>query len=368
MQQLKFTSRKFDYLILVAAILLLIIGISTIQSTILAAESGNTVLNSQLINRQLFAISAGLLVFFLTVYFNYRYLELISPVIYLVVIALLVGVLLVNTQIRGVARWYDLGPFQFQPSTMSAVLLGICFSAYFAWVKERISRVGYLVIAILMAIIPTFLILIEPDLGSAIVVAAIFIGLLHLVPLKISRLIILYILVLISIPFAWTKLEDYQRERVISFIEPAKDPLGSGYNALQSMIAVGSGQIFGRGWGRGTQSHLQFLPEQHTDFIFATYAEEQGYLGVFVVILLYAIIIWRTLLLVRRTTDYFGQLLLVSMIVWLSTHVFVNIAMNIGIAPVTGIPLPFLSYGGTSVITTFLALGIIESVAIHGSS
>lgn len=365
MKILRFPSNGFDFVILGAAILLVVIGLSTIQSTIIAAEGQNAVLNSDLINTQITAVLGGILVFLAVTFFNYRYLELISPLVYLFIVGSLAGVLLIGNDIRGVVRWYTIGPVLFQPATLSAVLSGICFSAFFAYFKDKINKIPYLIFSLLLVLIPFGLIMMEPDLGSSIVIIGIFGGLFHLSTVKAKYIAAIYLIVLIAIPIGWEYLPSYQKDRVAAFLEPSKDPLGSGYNALQSMIAVGSGQIFGRGWGRGTQSHLQFLPEQHTDFIFASFAEEQGFVGSLVVLFLYGLIIWRCFKIIQRTSDYFGQLLVASVLLWLSIHAIINISMNIGIAPVTGITLPFISYGGTAIMTAFLALGLVESVATH---
>lgn len=357
--------RKFDFVIFLATVILIIIGLSTIQSTIIANISDNLILNSNLIDIQILSITTGVLVFLVILFFNYRYLIYLSPFIYLAAIGLLGGVLYFGSETRGAMRWLSLGPIGFQPSTISAILFIITLAAFFASIGKKINRLPFLGLSILMLVLPIGLLLIEPDLGISIVVGLIWLGLLHLTPIKLSRLLLVYLIILLMIPVSWYNLADYQKERVLTFLTPSSNPLGSGYQARQAIIAVGSGQLFGRGWGRGTQSHLQFLPEQHTDFIFATFAEEQGFVGAIIVIFLYGLIIWRMFCVAAQTKDYFAQLLIVGVILWLSLHVVINIGMNLGLLPITGIPLPFLSYGGTAMVTAFIGVALVESVAIH---
>lgn len=358
-------TKRFDLILLAAVTVLIIIGISTIQSTIIASKLENSILTSQLINVQLLSVMAGVLIALFLVMFNYRYLKFVAIPLYLFTLVLLGGVLLLGETTRGSVRWYDLGFFNLQPSQISTILLMICFAAFFSSVKEKINEWRYLAISIVMVLIPTGLILAEPDLGSSIVLVIIWATQLLMTPLKFSKILPIVVVVFILLPFGWNYLEDYQKLRLTAFMNPESDPLGAGYNINQSIIAVGAGGVSGRGWGRGTQSHLQFLPEQHTDFIFATYAEEQGFLGSIIVVALYLVILWRLFVLIQRVEGLFGQLILVGISIWLTTHVMVNIGMNIGMAPITGIPLPFLSYGGTAMVTALFAIGLATSVIYH---
>ena len=331
----------------------------------IASSARNPVLTESLINIQLLSVIIGLLVFVVTVWFNYRYLTFFAVPLYLAVIASLVAVLLFGTTTRGTRGWFDFGGVSFQPSSLASILLTICFASYFVWARERINRLPFLVGAILMLALPAALIVVEPDIGNTGILVGVWLLLLHLTPLKLNRLLALYGLAVVALPLLWFNLEPYQRGRLLSFMNPAADPLGSGYNLTQSVIAVGSGGLTGRGWGRGTQSHLQFLPEQHTDFIFATFAEEQGFVGAFVVLFLFGLLIWRCIGVIRQTNDYLGQLLAAGVMGWFAIHVVVNVGMNIGIAPITGIPLPLVSYGGTAMLTAWLGLGLIESTSMH---
>jgi len=361
----KSTYKNFDLILFAAVVILVVLGLSTIQSTVVAGSPGNQILTENLFHIQLLAVGVGLGIFAGLLFFDYRYLAYFSVVLYLIVILGLGLVLLWGQPVRGATRWFELGSFNLQPSTIGMIGLTTAFAAFFAVVKEKINQFRYLAVAVMLVLPPFVLILLEPDLGAALVTGLVWLGLLHLTPIRISRLAAIYGLILIAALLVWQNLATYQFDRLTSFLDPERDPLGTSYNALQSMIAIGSGQWLGRGWGQGTQSHLQFLPEHHTDFIFATFAEEQGFIGSLIVSTLYGLVIWRGLIILRSTRDYFGQLLTAGVLIWLTINIMLNIAMNSGIAPVTGVPLPFVSYGGTMMITTWIAVGLIESVAIR---
>ncbi|NTV31450.1 rod shape-determining protein RodA [candidate division WWE3 bacterium] len=360
--------KRFDPILLGACIALILIGLSTIQSTVIAGSARNPVLTFNLINIQILSISIGVLILFFLTVINYRYLMYIAIPLYGVINAVLIAVLLFASATRGTKGWFEIGGVNIQPSSLATVGLIICFAAFFIWIKDRINNPFYILLAALMAIIPAGLILVEPDIGNASVVMGVWVIMLHMTPIKANRLIPLYFIALVCMPLAWINLAQYQKDRIFTFMNPSLDPLGSGYNVTQSIIAVGSGQMGGRGWGRGTQSHLQFLPEQHTDFIFATFAEEQGFLGVLVILFLYGLLCWRILVVTQRSGDYFGQLICLGSLAWFSIHVLVNVGMNIGIAPVTGIPLPLVSYGGTAMLTALIAIGFVQSVSVHPES
>lgn len=357
--------KRFDLLLLMAVALLITIGVSTIQSTVLASKSTSVILTSQLLSVQLLSISAGVLLYILLTLINYRYFKFGAGILYVAILAALAGVLFTGGTIRGSVRWYDLGFFNLQPSVISIVLLTVCFADYFSRVGERINEFKFLFGAIVMVVLPALLIIIEPDLGSTIVLLGIWATQLLLSPVKLSRVLPLFLIMLCMLPVLWQHMEPYQKDRLTSFLHPSQDPLGTGYNINQSIIAVGSGALTGRGWGRGTQSHLQFLPEQHTDFVFATFAEEQGFLGAILVLWLYILILWRLFVMARQAEELFGQLIIAGIWIWLALHAFVNISMNVGMAPITGIPLPFISYGGTVMLTALIAVGLVSSVHFH---
>ena len=357
--------KQFDWIIPITAIILVIIGLFTIQSTILASYATNPVLNSKLLNVQLLAFAIGLLLFIIISNLDYKLLKIFATPIYFFAIIALAAVLIFGQLTRGSMRWFEIGPINIQPATISIVFFVIAFAALFERLGKKINSIQNLFICILLVGLPIALIAVEPDLGSAVILFSIWLTLLFLSPLTTRHLLMMLFTFILLAPIVWVSLANYQRIRVESFLNPNQDPTGTGYNMIQSIIAVGSGQIWGRGWGQGKQSHLQYLPEQHTDFIFATFAEEQGFVGSVIVVILYFVMLSRCFIIVQKVPDFFGKLLGYGLITWFFLHVFVNIGMNLGIAPITGIPLPLISYGGTSMITALMALGLIESIKKH---
>lgn len=357
----KFASRlkKFDLILLAAAVLLIIIGLSTLQSTVIAGQG----LTQTLIERQASVAVIGFLFILLLHSFDYRYLRFLAPGLYILSLLILLLVLFFAPEVRGVKRWFFLGDLQLQPSELTKLLVIVFAASFLAWAKENINSVRYLSLYLLLLGLPLGLIVLEPDLGTALVIALVGLLLLITAPTKIRWLLPLTLLMLVGVPSGWVFLKAYQRQRIMAFLNPSADPLGAGYNLIQAMIAIGSGQLTGRGWGRGTQSHLQFLPEQHTDFIFATFSEEMGFVGAVLVLVLFAIIIWRGFIIAKNAPDLFGSLLALGITGLILVQAAINIGMNLGLAPITGIPLPFLSYGGSSLLTTILGIGVLESIA-----
>lgn len=359
---LPFAFRRFDFAVLIISLIIILIGISTIQSTVIANTGSDIVLQERLLNVQIIAVLLGILVLVIASLFNYRYLQYFWVVMYIFSCSLQLLVIIFGDVTRGATSWFQLGPVNFQPSSLTALVMIISCAAFLIKVKEKINSWLNFIIYGVMVSIPTILLLLEPDLGSAIVVFMIWFGLMHFSAIKFRKIAIVYLLLIIMLPLSWGYLADYQKLRLTSFLDPEANPSGAGYNLIQSIIAVGSGQLSGRGWGRGTQSHLQYLPEQHTDFIFATYAEEQGFIGVLVLVVLYGALILRFALVANGLTEPFAKMVVLGLTIWLCVHIFINIGMNLGIAPITGIPLPLMSYGGTAIITVLTAFGIYQSI------
>ena len=213
--------------------------------------------------------------------------------------------------------------------------------------------------------IPTFLVILQPDLGTALVFIVMWVSMLAVSRIRLRHFLVLTLFALLLLPISWATMHDYQKKRILALVDPTSDPQGAGYNVSQAQIAIGSGQIFGRGLGHGSQSQLNFIPEKHTDFIFAALAEEMGFLGTALVILLFAALIFRGVIIAAKSRDYFGMYLATGITAILAFHIFLNIGMNLGIAPVAGIPLPLISLGGSSILVIFVLLGILESVHIH---
>lgn len=306
----------------------------------------------------LFAL-IGVILFFLVSQFDYRIFKNIRfPLLFLILIMLII-VEILGIETRGSVRWIPLGVFNIQPSEFAKPVLIIFLASFWS---DKISSWRNIVKSFLWAAPLIFLVFKQPDLGSAMTLVSIWLGLLLVSGISIRKILSLSLLILFLTPLSWNFLQDYQKERVIGFLTPGIDPLGRGYNLIQSTIAVGSGQIFGRGLGRGTQSRLQFLPEFRTDFIFASISEEMGFVGSMLIILLYFLLLSYCLIKVNKVTDRFGFFIIFATVSMFTFQIFVNIGMNMGLLPITGITLPLISYGGSSLISTFICLGLIASV------
>lgn len=340
-----------------SSILLLFLGLLMVYSTT-NADSGS----SQLLRQALFA-GIGLVGMFALTFYDYRNLKKLTPWIYIGVVVALLVVFFFGPAVRGSARWIDLGFFRLQPAEFTKLAMIIIMAKYLDQTGEKLKNFRYVLLSAVYLAIPMFLILIEPDLGSSLVVLSVWFGLLLFSKINKKHVLVLVVSFLVLAVLAWFfVLHDYQHERVYTFLDPDRDPQGQGYNVLQSIIAVGSGQLLGRGVGRGFQSQLDFLPERQTDFIFASTAEELGMVGSVVLLGLYFVVFMRLIKTCRSARDNFGMYLSLGVFIMLLTQVVINIGMNIGIMPVTGIPLPLLSLGGSSMITTLLSLGIVQSV------
>jgi len=355
---------RFDWWLAAGIFLLIVLGSMTILSTVIAP--GVSLFKDTVFATHLFNATIGIILFLVFSVIDYRLLRHFSWFLYVLMIAILGLVLVIGFTSRGSVRWIDLGFFRFQPSELAKIFFIISMAAYFSSIKERIAQFRYVLFSIGLMAVPTALVLLEPDLGTGLVFIAIWAGMLILSGARIRHLVILGILSIATLPIAWFFiLAPYQKDRIHVFIDPKIDPLGKGYAVIQSIIAVGSGKLLGRGWGRGTQSHLQFLPERHTDFIFATLAEELGYLGVIILLGAFSLVLFRILRIAQHASDSFGGYICIGFFTLIIFHAIVNIGMNIGIMPITGIPLPLVSYGGSALIVNLIGLGIVESVAVR---
>lgn len=261
---------------------------------------------------------------------------------------------------RGIHGWLDLGALSIQPVEPVKLILILILAKYFSRRHIEIAHVKHILISGLYALILFSLVLLQPDFGGALVIASIWFGMVLLSGISKKHLLGVFLIGLLSGLFLWTYVfKDYQKQRLVTFLHPLTDIRGSGYNARQSMIAVGSGEILGRGVGYGTQSRLQFLPEYETDFIFAAFAEEWGFVGVLILFLCYAVIVWRILLHAMHGLSNFEILYGLGLAILISAHLVIHVGMNVGLLPVTGISLPFMSYGGTHMLTLFAGLGIL---------
>lgn len=351
--------KSIDWVLYGAALLLVAFSLAMLFSSIDTSE----ILSSRF-SRQSLAFILATVITLIFSSIPYHIIKEWSIPTYAIGVTGLIFLLFAGRVIRGTTSRFTLVGFQLQPSEFMKIALIIAL----AWFFSRYTRASWrttLVSGIITAI-PAGLIMLEPDIG----VTSLFIFLWALILVFVGtpwrNLFLLALAGLVAVIPTWLwLLAGYQKDRILTFMDPASDPLGAGYNIVQSIIAFGSGHIWGRGLGHGPQSQLQFLPERHTDFILASIGEELGYIGVTVVLILYFIILWRILLIARSTQDKFGQLIAVATFILLLASLLVNAGMNMGLLPVTGIPLPLLSYGGSNLVSTFLLLGLVQSVRVY---
>lgn len=312
-----------------------------------------------LIVSQFIYFIVGFILFFIFSQINSDILKSFAKPFYLISVILLV-ITLLNIEIRGASRWIDIFGARMQPSELVKPFLIISFAYFMSGPTTR--NIPALIKSIVQYAFPLVVIFLQPDLGNVIIYFLLLMAMLLANNFNFKLLLTGIFTVIIGSPILWGFLKEYQKQRVISFINPQNDPLGAGYNAIQSMIAVGSGGLFGLGLGRGTQSHLRFLPENHTDFIFASLSEELGLFGGFILLALYLYILWKILKLASNSTSQFNYLVCIGVFSQILAQVFINISMNMGIIPITGITLPLISSGGSSLIATLIALGIVASL------
>ncbi len=293
-----------------------------------------------------------------------HHLERWSPWLYGVGVVLLTMVLLAGEIGKGAQRWLDLGLFRFQPSELMKIAMPMMIAWFFAEqsLPPRTSRIA---IAAALIMVPVLLIVKQPDLGTAILVAAAGFFVLLFAGLYWRWLLLMFVAACAAMPFLWNHLHDYQKKRVLTFFDPENDPLGAGYHIIQSEIAIGSGGVYGKGWLNGTQSQLDFLPERSTDFIFSAFAEEFGFIGVCLLVSIYLFVVLRGMYIAAMAQDTFTRLLAGALTMTFFIYVFVNIGMVTGLVPVVGVPLPMISFGGTSVVTLMAGFGILMSIHSH---
>ncbi|HXU66556.1 MAG TPA: rod shape-determining protein RodA [Casimicrobiaceae bacterium] len=284
--------------------------------------------------------------------------------LYTVAVAMLIGVAMFGVVVNGSRRWLPLGVARFQPSELMKIALPLMLAWYFQKFEGRIGWRDFVFAAILI-VVPVYLIKRQPDLGTALLIGASGFYVLFLAGLSWKVIVGLFAMGAAVGPMVWSHLHDYQRERILTFLDPSRDPLGAGYHSTQASIALGSGGIVGKGWLNGTQTHLDFLPERHTDFIFAVFGEEFGLIGNTVLLVLYMLLIGRAMMITANASTLFSRLLAGAITLMFFTYAFVNMAMVSGILPVVGVPLPLVSYGGTALISLFIGLGILMSVQAH---
>lgn len=354
-----------DWLLLAAALLLTVVGFvmvggATANDPAVLEGGGNIY-----VQRQVVAFMLGLTAATVTTLFDYRVFRAWSLPVYLAAVLLLVLVLVVGIEVNSARAWFRIGPMQFQPAEFAKIAVVLVLAAHFHEYREEALGLRALVEALAFALLPMMLILLQPDFGTFLVFAVIVAGVLLMAGVHVRYLLALVVgAVLASVAALRLGIvRQYQLDRLTAFLNPENiDSLGAGYNVVQAQIAVGSGQFFGQGVGSGSQTLSGFVPENHTDFIFTVVGEQTGFVGSFFVLLLFGVLIWRGIRIAALSRDSFGTLLAAGVVTIFTFQTFVSVGMAIGIMPVTGLPLPFISYGGSSLITSWLLVGLLQNV------
>ena len=349
--------KDFDWILLGTATAIFIIGLLFLFSATYSK-------NIDFVIRQIVWFLIGGLFFIAIININYRKIISMGYVFYFLVIILLLFVFFFGAKRLGAQRWLEVGYFNLQPSEFAKLFITLALIQYLTEHKIKKGAVN-IAATFLFMLVPFVLILAQPDLGTALMLVPVFFTLLYIWGARLKHLFFLRGGGLVMSPLCWFLLKDYQKERLMVFMNPDIDPLGAGYTVIQSRIAIGSGGVFGKGWLSGTQNQLNFLTERHTDFIFSVAGEEWGFIGGIILLTLYYILVRRAFEIARKTDDPCGVLAACGMATIIGIQVIVNISMTMGFMPVVGLPLPLVSYGGSSLLVTMIALGILESIAIH---
>ena len=317
-------------------------------------------------NRHVVRFCLGIALLFMVAVSDLRWWLRFAYPLYFGVLLLLALVPVIGVESGGAQRWIGFGEYSFQPSEILKIVLVIALARYYQWLPpEKIWRPDALVPPLLMIGLPTVLALAQPDLGTAALFAIVGCGIMFLAGVSYVYFLGAVVGIIVVLPHIWERLHDYQKERVLTLIDPERDPLGSGYHILQSKIAIGSGGLMGKGFMQGTQAQLNFLPEKHTDFIFTMFAEEMGFIGAAALLTLYLLVLLFIAYMALRCRSVFARLIAAGMGICLFTYVFINVAMVTGLVPVVGVPLPLVSYGGTSMLTMMVGLGFVLNAHVN---
>ena len=351
--------KAIDYFLIIIVAIIGSISVFSIYST----ESGNfSFYTKNHLTRFLVFFSMFLVLSFVRVSFWYRQ----AYIFYILGILLLLLVIFFGISASGSKRWINFFIMNLQPSELMKIAIIVCFARYYHRIQSSdIQSYKYLLQPIILLLIPCYLVITQPDLGTAILIAGSGLAIIWLAGLNLKYFIYSGLILLVSLPFVISILKPYQKSRILTFFNPDRDPLGAGYQIIQSKIAIGSGGLLGKGFLQGTQSYLEFLPEKHTDFIFTLFSEEFGFVGSMVLILLYALLIYRIIRIGFSSRSFFAKLYCFGFASALFLYIFVNIAMVVGLLPIVGAPLPIMSYGGSSMLSIMLGLGIVMSCKIY---
>ena len=351
----------FDFVLFFAVLLLVIFGIVALWSVFFYNDSANSVIFVRHVVYAIIGIGALVVLGLI----DYNILRAYSTFLYFFSAGLLLVTLVFGTTFRGTSGWLNLGVAYFQPVELIKIFVIIFLAHFISKKRGELGEVTTIIASFVLVSIIALLVLKQPDLGSALVILGIWFVMIFVSGIKKRYLASFVIIGIVCSIVAWSLFAPYQRARIINFLHPELDPQGSGYNVIQSMIAVGNGGVIGQGFGFGSQSQLNFLPEKHTDFIFATIAESVGFVGVLVLFGLFSVLFTRFYFIAKQSRDTFGYFLVVGVMALFFIHFTVNVGMNVGLMPVTGIPLPLISYGGSSLLSVMIACGIVMSVYLR---
>lgn len=351
-----------DKTVLFLVLVIFIIGLFCLYS---ASYNKSLEFGKSFVLRQLSWMGIGFLILILLLVVDYQRIIDLGYILYVTGLIVLFLVLIFGHTRLGAQRWFSIGGFSVQPSEFNKLIYIIMMTSYLGHSRAEIVNIKGLFVPLLLTLPPFILILLQPDLGTALILIPILFSMLFIAGAQVKHLFGLGLCGVVSSPIFWNFLKAYQKKRLLVFLNPNIDPLGAGYTIIQSKIAIGSGGLFGNGWLSGTQNQLNFLPERHTDFIFSVIGEEWGFFGAIILVALYFLILKRGLIIVERTTDIYGKLLGIGIVTMLGFQIFVNISMTIGLMPVVGLPLPLISYGGSSLWTTLIAVALLLNVGMR---
>lgn len=363
--------QNFDWVLFLVVCILALIGITTIYSATKTITFKNgTITALPYYIKQMIWVGIGIVALFLVLFIDYRKLGKHSYLIYGISLFLLILVLFIGKSGMGAQRWFSLGPISFQPSEITKLFLVISLAWFLSEEQSGPMKLKDLILpAFFFLFLPLFLVLKQPDLGTAVMILCIFTSMVLMAGVRWRSLLVLILPAVLTSPvwvkLFWNSLKEYQKSRILIFLNPDVDPLGVGYHIAQSKIAIGSGKILGKGYLSGTQGQLRFLPERHTDFIFSIFAEEWGFIGSLILISIYLFLIFWGIGIANKAKDRLGAFIAIGVVLMISVYLIVNVGMTLGLMPVVGLPFPFLSYGGTSVVTAFMAIGILMNVKMR---
>lgn len=353
--------RELDWPLVVMALLITAFGLLSMYGS-----GGEEIVNFK---RQILWLAIGFFLMVSISFFDYRLLKNYKApviIIYGFSVLLLLGVLVFGVTARGAESWYRIGPVTLEPVEFVKIALVILLAKYFSMRHIEMYRARHIVTSGLYVFLPASLVFIQPDFGSVIMLLSVWFGIMVIAGIKIRHIISLAISGIILASLVWSfALQDYQKDRLLSFVNPERDPRGSGYNVLQSVIAVGSAGAWGKGIGGGSQTQLGFLPESHTDFIYASIVEEMGLAGGVILLVCFAFFIRKVMNISKNSANNFARLVSAGFSIMIVSQMFVNIGMTMGLVPITGLPLPFVSYGGSSIISLFVMMGILQSIVVN---